>query len=300
MRCCSGDSTQVRRTPSRSISRPSVFAVTIGSVRTSEDYRSACGRSSFRALLSMRSPTENRFRSARTAATRTGWATSTFSSWRSRHSYTQSSRLIFRPRSVVTLTTFTSGPFFQTSATRYHSRSAAAADSIVATGITKIESKLQPGGDPILEARLGKLYLYSGNAERAKRLLEDAAQQLPNLPLVWFNLVEIYEMQGDTDRAMLCYRRASVIDASLGRAYLRMGEIKLRAGEKGDAIQDLNMAVQKWQRINPITAAHNNRLYGGPRQTIRRSVADDARLVFLALRGIGSMARSIAIAATGT
>ena len=274
--------------------------MTIGSVRTSEDYRSACGRSSFRALLSMRSPTENRFRSARTAATRTGWATSTFSSWRSRHSYTQSSRLIFRPRSVVTLTTFTSGPFFQTSATRYHSRSAAAADSIVATGITKIESKLQPGGDPILEARLGKLYLYSGNAERAKRLLEDAAQQLPNLPLVWFNLVEIYEMQGDTDRAMLCYRRASVIDASLGRAYLRMGEIKLRAGEKGDAIQDLNMAVQKWQRINPITAAHNNRLYGGPRQTIRRSVADDARLVFLALRGIGSMARSIAIAATGT
>jgi tetratricopeptide (TPR) repeat protein len=155
-------------------------------------------------------------------------------------------------------------PFF----TRYRSRSPEAADSVVRNCVDRIESRLGQGNDPILEARLGKLYLYSGNLERSAQLLEDAARQLPNLPLVWLNLGEVREAKGDSEQALICYKRARTIDASLARPYLRMGEMSLRAGQKNSAVQDLNSAVQRWQRINPITAAHNNRLYGGPHQTI--------------------------------
>jgi hypothetical protein len=47
-----------------------------------------------------------------------------------------------------------------------------------------------------------------------------------------------------------------------------MGEISIRNEERDNAVRDLNIAIQRWQRINPITAAHNNRLYSGPQQSI--------------------------------
>ena len=155
-------------------------------------------------------------------------------------------------------------PFF----TRYRNRQTEAADSTVKEAISKLESRLGQGNDPILEARLGKLYQSTGNLGRARKLLEDAAQKLPNLPLVWFNLGELNEAQGNQAQARTCYEKARAIDSSLAGPYLRIGEISLRAGEKDSAIHNLNQAVQRWQRINPITSAHNNRLYDGPRQTI--------------------------------
>lgn len=155
-------------------------------------------------------------------------------------------------------------PFF----TRYRSRSPEAANSIVYDSIATLESRLGYGDDPILEARLGKLYLYAGNIGRSRKLLDDAARQLPNLPLVWFNLGELNEARGDREQALICYQRAQAINASLAGPYLRMGQISLRNGEKDDALHDLTLAVELWQRINPITSAHNNRLYAGPMQTI--------------------------------
>jgi hypothetical protein len=40
------------------------------------------------------------------------------------------------------------------------------------------------------------------------------------------------------------------------------------AGQRNSAVDNFRAAAQKWARVNPITAAHNNRLYGGPPQTI--------------------------------
>lgn len=142
------------------------------------------------------------------------------------------------------------------------------ARSVVKDSISRLESRLQQGPDPILEARLGKLSLYSQQIDRSEQLLRDAASQLPNLPLVWFNLGEAKEASGDFEGAMTDYRRASAIDASLATADLQMGEIDLRNGQKSSAAQNFKLAIQQWQRVNPITAAHNNRLYVGPRQMI--------------------------------
>ncbi len=155
-------------------------------------------------------------------------------------------------------------PFFK----RLRTRSPEAADSVVKNAMTQLEAKLGQGNDPILEARLGKLYLVAGDSGQAEKTLLDAAQQLPNLPLVWFNLGELYEARGDDEQARIYYERARAIDGSLAGPYLQLGELSLQAGDKNDAIHNLDLAVVRWQRINPITSAHNNRLYDGPRQTI--------------------------------
>jgi len=155
-------------------------------------------------------------------------------------------------------------PFFG----RYSARYPDAAGSMVTYCQAKLEARLRQENDPILEARLGKLVQYSGDLARASALLEDSARQLPNLPRVWLNLGEIREAQGDTAAALDCYRKARVIDGGMAGPYLHMGEIALAAGERGLATEYLRTAVARWDRVNPITAAHNNRLYQGPAQRI--------------------------------
>jgi tetratricopeptide (TPR) repeat protein len=150
---------------------------------------------------------------------------------------------------------------------QYRGRSPKAADSVVAHSIAKFESRLEQSNDPILEARLGKLYEFH-NLTRSAQLLQDSAQQLPNLPLVWFNLGEIREMQGDPASAADFYAKASAIDSSLAGPFLGMGEIYFKNGQKSVSAYNMREAIKKWERINPITAAHNNRLYPGPPQRI--------------------------------
>jgi len=155
-------------------------------------------------------------------------------------------------------------PFF----VRFRSRSPQGSDSTVSHSIAALEGRIAGGRDPILEARLGKLYLYIGKLDRAAELLNDAGQQLPNLPLVWVNLGELQAKQGHLQQAVDCYKKAIVLDAALSDPYERMGEIKFQNGERREAADDFKLAVQRWQRATPITAAHNNRLYTGPRQLI--------------------------------
>jgi tetratricopeptide (TPR) repeat protein len=155
-------------------------------------------------------------------------------------------------------------PFFF----RYRARSPQVTEQIVADCIAVLEGKLRAGNDPILEARLGKLYQYSGDTVKSSLMLEDAAEQLPNLPLVWQNLGENYEATGNLMQAMDCYKKANVINSSLAGPYLRMAELYLRQGQRGLAATNFQLAAERWERVNPITASHNNRLYTGPRQLI--------------------------------
>jgi len=148
-------------------------------------------------------------------------------------------------------------PFF----TRYRIHNQNAADSIVGAVTSTLASELGQGNDPIVEAKLGKLYLFQGDLSRAAQLLEDAASQLPNLPLVWVNLGEVRERQDSLSSAMDCYKKATYVDGTLAGPYLRMGELELRAGQKTTASEDFSRAIERWQRVKPVTAAHNSRLY---------------------------------------
>jgi tetratricopeptide (TPR) repeat protein len=155
-------------------------------------------------------------------------------------------------------------PFFSA----YERRSGPECELLVTNLIRKLEKELLVRRNPILEARLGKLYLFRKDLPRATQLLEDVAHRLPNLPLVWLNLGETYEGQARLGEARECYEKARVINDSLAEPYLRIAEIELRYGEQSAAAQDLRQAIQRWQAVTPLTAAHNNRLYNGPRQPI--------------------------------
>jgi len=87
---------------------------------------------------------------------------------------------------------------------RYRNRFPDQASVLLDRCVAKLESRLQNGDDPILDARLGKMYFYQSNLARAKSLLEAAVSQLPNLPLVWFNLGQVHETQGETAEAINC------------------------------------------------------------------------------------------------
>ena len=134
--------------------------------------------------------------------------------------------------------------------------------------IASIESRLQSGDDPVLKARLGKFCLYRGDLRRASSLLESAAKDLPNLPMVWFNLGEARRLQGDREQAWVCYRKAQFLDNGLPGPFLRMGELYGQAGQERPAIGYLRSAAQKWSHVQSATAGHNMRLYGGAPQPI--------------------------------
>ena len=153
-------------------------------------------------------------------------------------------------------------PFFA----RLRGRLPERADSILQQAVVRTESR--PGNDPILNARLGKFYLYRRDLQRAGELLESAANELPNLPLVWFNLGEVRRLQGKRDQAWACYGKAKYLDSSLAGPVLRIAEMYREANQWNLAVEHFRAAARLWSHVNPVTAAHNNRLYGGPPQTI--------------------------------
>jgi tetratricopeptide (TPR) repeat protein len=155
-------------------------------------------------------------------------------------------------------------PFF----TRYRARFPERAQALVTEATTQTETHLGNSNDPILKARLGKFYLYHADFPRAAELLRSSVQDLPNLPMVWFNLGEVRRLQGNRDEAWACYQKARFLDGSLSAPLLRMGEMYREAGRRNEAIGDLRSAEQKWAHINPVTAGHNTRLYGGISQPI--------------------------------
>jgi tetratricopeptide (TPR) repeat protein len=155
-------------------------------------------------------------------------------------------------------------PFFARLRGRFSER----AEAIVQQAITRTEGRLGNSNDPILKARLGKFYLYRNDLQRAGELLESAARDLPNLPLVWFNLGEVRRLQGKREEAWTCYGKARYLDATLAGPLLRVAEMYREAGQRIPALENFRAAAQKWAHVNPVTAAHNNRLYGGPPQTI--------------------------------
>lgn len=155
-------------------------------------------------------------------------------------------------------------PFFA----RFRGRFPGWAEGVVQEATADTEGRLKAGDDPILKARLGKLCLYFGDLQRARELLESAAKDLPNLPMVWFNLGEVRRLQENREEAWACYQKAEFLDASLAGPTLRMGEMYRQAGQPTPAVECLRSAAQKWAHVKPVTAGHNTRLYGGVPQPI--------------------------------
>jgi tetratricopeptide (TPR) repeat protein len=131
-------------------------------------------------------------------------------------------------------------PFF----TRLQGRTPERAEWIIQQATAHIEARLGNTNDPILKARLGKFYLYRGDLPRAAELLESAARDLPNLPLVWFNLGEVRRLQGKREEAWAGYGKARFLDASLAGPVLRIAEMYREAGQRNPAIENFHCAAR--------------------------------------------------------
>ncbi len=150
---------------------------------------------------------------------------------------------------------------------RYAARLPEKARSVLRNAIAGLETELKGSNDPILKARLGKLYLCSQNIGRAFDLLRQAAASLPNLPLVWYNWGEIYAAEGNSGDALACFQRARMLNGRLTGPQLRIGEL-LRNRRPQAALPYFRSAANDWERMVPVTALHNQRLYGGTVQLI--------------------------------
>lgn len=70
-------------------------------------------------------------------------------------------------------------------------------------------------GNPIVLAKLGKIALYLKNIPLAKKYLEEALAQLPNLPMAWYNLSKTELCLGNKEKAGIYEKRACVLSTGI-------------------------------------------------------------------------------------
>ena len=137
------------------------------------------------------------------------------------------------------------------------------------TGVLKTSAELVgESKNPILEAKLGRIYAELGKKERAASLLSEALRKLPNLPLAWANLGNLQAASGDADGALLSYRKATALDPGLVMPNLRVAEIYRGSGSTRQALQSFHVAARNADAKLPPSVSHDFRLYRGSRQPI--------------------------------
>lgn len=80
--------------------------------------------------------------------------------------------------------------------------------------IFELEKIFSIATDPIVAAKLGRLFLEKNEIDRAKELLECALNELPTLGRTWYNMGIIAEIEGDVEKAKNCYWKSYALDSS--------------------------------------------------------------------------------------
>jgi len=108
----------------------------------------------------------------------------------------------------------------------------ARAEGLVAETIRRLEDQLRESNSPIARAKLGKLYLYKGMPEQAMSMLRQAAEELPGLPLVWFNLGQVFEGREVYEQMVKCYNMSTLMDPRGVAPWLHLGDYYYREYEQ--------------------------------------------------------------------
>ncbi|HWC77097.1 MAG TPA: tetratricopeptide repeat protein [Blastocatellia bacterium] len=138
-----------------------------------------------------------------------------------------------------------------------HKRMPSAEEEVVGRAITDLEGLEE--ADPVLKARLAKLYLYSDRVE-ALDLLKQVTVELPNLPRPWLHLGILYERQREYEEAERCYEKAAFLGGDYS-ALLHLGGLHDRAERTGDAIRCYQAAINNWRAISSESARNAPRVY---------------------------------------
>lgn len=167
-------------------------------------------------------------------------------------------------------------PFF----TELRGRSPERAERLVAGAVSYFEEQVRRGvGGAAAKAKLGKLYLAS-HPERATRLLEEAAADLPSLSRPWANLGQLYEQGGDEARAERSYRKALFIEQDVP-TIVRLGNLHERQRRTQEAINQYRWAVSTWRGQSSTHASRVRRIYHS-RFTLRDDIVPRGISVYTA------------------
>lgn len=131
------------------------------------------------------------------------------------------------------------------------------AEEAVIRAINDLEARQT--SDPVLKARLGKLYLYSDRLE-AMETLKQVTVELPNLPRPWLNLGILYERKLDQEEAKRCYERAVFLGGDYS-ALLQLARLHDGADRTVDAIRYYQLAINRWWSNASESALNAPRVY---------------------------------------
>lgn len=158
-------------------------------------------------------------------------------------------------------------------------RAPEAARQILADSIARLEGQLGGADDPMLKAKLGKLYLPEQPA-KALPLLQAAATQLPNLYRSWFNLGYAYELLGQEQQMELCYQKSSYINRLEALPHLRLAAYYDRQGRPHDAIRYYRLALTARSGQTSFHSTRVRRIYLS-NYTVRDDIIPRGMLTYL-------------------
>jgi len=156
-------------------------------------------------------------------------------------------------------------------------RSPERAERLIAGAVSYFEEQVRRGAGTPAKAKLGKLYLDT-QPERATRLLEEAAAELPSLARPWANLGYLYEQRGDAARAERSYRKALFIDQDVP-TILRLGNLYERQQRTQEAVNQYRWAVNTWSNQSSTHASRVRRIYHS-RFTLRDDIIPKGMSVY--------------------
>ena len=147
-------------------------------------------------------------------------------------------------------------------------RSSERSHALIEASIRRLESRMGQTGSPVIKAQLARFLMERGDGDRAYRLLTQAVEELPNLPLAWANLGVLQSKRGESEASLRSFRRASLLDGGHVTSALRLGNAYRQAGQRQLAFAEYHRAAMNSDARLPATAAHDFRLYKGSRRPI--------------------------------
>ncbi len=88
----------------------------------------------------------------------------------------------------------------------------ALAEQSLTTAVKKLKDEYDRTEDPLVAARLGKLYYTMGDLDKSESLMEWVLREMPSLNRTWYYLGCIKEARGDEDLALEYFKRSYKLD----------------------------------------------------------------------------------------
>lgn len=127
--------------------------------------------------------------------------------------------------------------------------------------INEIIAKLGESKDPIDLAKKAKLYIYSNNIDKAKKILIYITQSLPNLSHPWHNLGYLYHKENDAQNMIECYNNSLLVASFYYETCLKLAQYYEEKGERVQSIQNYKATLRYWNCMPTEHSQHCQKIY---------------------------------------